>query len=82
MQVVSSYGVHIRDSYEALKRTADLFSYAVACLVQTALANWNSLSDTDSSFARLRMMECMVHSANGFSSSDSFDQKFPKFPSY
>ena len=82
MQVVSSYGVHIRDSYKALKRTADLFSYAVACLVQTALANWNSLSDTDSSFARLRMMECMVHSANGFSSSDSFDQKFPKFPSY
>ena len=82
MQVVSSYGVHIRDSYDALKRTADLFSYAVACLVQTALANWSSLSDTDSSFARLRMMECMVHSANGFSSSDSFDQKFPKFPSY
>ena len=76
MQVVSSYGVHIRDSYDALKRTADLFSYAVACLVQTALANWSSLSDTDSSFARLRMMECMVHSANGFSSSDSFDQKF------
>ena len=49
MQVVSSYGVHIRDSYEALKRTADLFSHAVACLVQTALANWNSLSDTDGS---------------------------------
>ena len=82
MQVVGSYSVHIRDDHEALKRTADLFSDAVSHLVHTALSNWNNLSDTDSSFARLRMMECIIHSSDGFVSSDSFDQKFPKFPSY
>ena len=82
MQVVGSYGVRIRDSHDALKRTANLFSDAVSHLVHTALSNWNNLSDTDSSFARLRMMECIIHSSDGFVSSDSFDQKFPKFPSY
>ena len=82
MQVVGSYGVRIRDSHDALKRTANLFSDAVSHLVHTALLNWNNLSDTDSSFARLRMMECIIHSSDGFVSPDSFDQKFPKFPSY
>ena len=82
MQVVGSYSVHIRDDHEALKRTADLFSDAVSHLVHTALSNWNNLSDTDSSFARLRMMECIIHSSDGFVSPDSFDHKFPKFPSY
>ena len=82
MQVVGSYGVRIRDSHDALKRTANLFSDAVSHLVHTALSNWNNLSDTDSSFARLRMMECIIHSSDGFVSPDSFDHKFPKFPSY
>ncbi|WP_105305201.1 IS200/IS605 family accessory protein TnpB-related protein [Anaerolactibacter massiliensis] len=82
MQVVGSYSVHVRDDHEALKRTADLFSDAVSHLVHTALSNWNNLSDTDSSFARLRMMECIIHSSDGFVSPDSFDHKFPKFPSY
>ena len=82
MQVVGSYSVHIRDDHEALKRTTNLFSDAVSHLVHTALSNWGNLSDTDSSFARLRMMECIIHSSDGFVSPDSFDHKFPKFPSY
>ncbi|MCI2154776.1 MAG: hypothetical protein LKK26_08545 [Solobacterium sp.] len=44
-----------------------------------ALLQWNNLSDTDSSPARLRMMECLVHSSDNFVSSDSFDQKFPSY---
>ena len=52
MQVVSSYGVHIRDSYDALKRTADLFSDAVAYLVRPALENWESLCEADGSQIR------------------------------
>ena len=82
MQVIGSYGVRIRDDYDALKRTAGLFSDAVSHLVHTALSNWNNLSDTDSSFARLRMMECIIHSSDGFVSPDPFDHKFPKFPIY
>ena len=70
MQVIGSYGVRIRDDYDALKRTAGLFSDAVSHLVHTALSNWNNLSDTDSSFARLRMMECIIHSSDGFVSPD------------
>jgi putative transposase len=44
-----------------------------------ALLQWNNLSDTDSSSACLRMMECLVHSSDSFISSDSFDQKFPSY---
>ena len=44
-----------------------------------ALLQWNNLSDTDSSPARLRMMECLVHSSDNFVSSDSFDKKFPSY---
>lgn len=44
-----------------------------------ALSQWNNLSDTDSSPARLRMMECLVHSSDNFVSPDSFDQKFPSY---
>ena len=82
MQVVTSYGVHIRDRYAALKRTAEIFSDAVTYLTGVALRNWENLSLTDSSYTRLRMMECLIHSGNGKVSSDSFDQKFHKFPSY
>lgn len=74
MQVVGSYGVRIRDDYDALKRTADLFSDAVSYLVRPCEANTLQ--------RRQRMLECMIHSSDGFSSSDSFDQRFPKFPSY
>ncbi len=74
MQVVGSYGVRIRDDYDALKRTADLFSDAVSYLVCPCEANTLQ--------RRQRMLECMIHSSDGFSSSDSFDQRFPKFPSY
>ncbi|MDX8418882.1 hypothetical protein MOZ60_02095 [Stecheria sp. CLA-KB-P133] len=42
MQVVGSYGVRIRDDYDALKRTADLFSNAIADLVRPALENWKT----------------------------------------
>ncbi|MDD6674336.1 MAG: transposase [Lactimicrobium massiliense] len=82
MQVVGSYGVRIRDDYDALKRTADLFSNAVSYLVHPALENWEALCEANSLQRRQRMLECMIHSSDGFSSSDSFDQRFPKFPSY
>ena len=78
MQVVGSYGVHILDSHDALKRTADLFSDAVAHLVRPALENWNALCEAGGAQMRQRMLERMIHSAKGFSSSDAFDQKFPK----
>ena len=74
MQVVGSYGVRIRDDYDALKRTADLFSDAVSYLVRPCEANTLQ--------RRQRMLECMIHSSDGFSSSGSFDQRFPKSPSY
>ena len=82
MQVVTSYGIHIRDHYDALKRTAEIFSDAVTYLTGVAFRNWENLSLTDSSYTRLRMMECLIHSGNGNVSSDSFDKKFHKFPSY
>ena len=82
MQVVGSYGIRIRDSHDALKRTADLFSDAVAHLVRPALENWDALCEAGGAQMRQRMLERMIHSAKGFSSSDAFDQKFPKFPSY
>ena len=82
MQVAGSYGVRIRDDYDALKRTADLFSNAVSYLVHPALENWEALCEANSLQRRQRMLECMIHSSDGFSSSDSFDQRFPKFPSY
>ena len=82
MQVVGSYGVRIRDDYDALKRTADLFSNAVSYLVHPALENWEALCEANSLQRRQRMLECMIHSSDGFSSSDFFDQRFPKSPSY
>ena len=82
MQVVGSYGIRIRDSHDALKRTAALFSDAVAHLVRPALENWDALCEAEGAQMRQRMLERMIHSAKGFSSSDAFDQKFPKFPSY
>ena len=60
MQVVTSYGIHIRDHYDALKRTAEIFSDAVTYLTGVAFRNWENLSLTDSSYTRLRMMECLI----------------------
>ncbi|MDD6230934.1 MAG: hypothetical protein PUA95_09420 [Lactimicrobium massiliense] len=82
MQVAGSYGVRIRDDYDAPKRTADLFSNAVSYLVRPALENWETLCEANSLQRRQRMLECMIHSSDGFSSSGSFDQRFPKSPSY
>ena len=82
MQVAGSYGVRIRDDYAALKRTADLFSNAVSYLVRLALENWETLCEANTLQRYQRMLECMIHSSDGFSSSGSFDQRFPKSPSY
>lgn len=66
MQVAGSYGVRIRDDYDALKRTAALFSNAVSYLVRPALENWETLCEANTLQRRQRMLECMIHSSDGF----------------
>ena len=84
MKQITTYGVRIHAaSMKPVQDMVRIYRDAVSYLIRVSDEHWNELWNLNS-FARLRVMECLVHHTRNrlFVEYEDFDLQFYKLPSY
>ena len=84
MKQITTYGVRIHAaSMKPVQDMVRIYRDAVSYLIRVSDERWNELRNLNS-FARLRVMECLVHHTKNrlFVEYEDFDLQFYKLPSY
>ena len=84
MKQITTYGVRIHAaSMKPVQDMVRIYRDAVSYLIRVSDEHWNELWNLNS-FARLRVMECLVHHTKNrlFVEYEDFDLQFYKLPSY
>ena len=82
MQIVSSYGVEIKQKNIPLCSTLDIFRKAVSYLIPVYAETWKELSEIRNLQKRFNEAEHLVHETKKNHARFAFDRHFPKMPSY
>ena len=82
MQIVSSYGVEIKQKNIPLCSTLDIFRKAVSYLIPVYAETWEELSEIRNPQKRFNEAEHLVHETKKNHARFPFDRHFPKMPSY
>ena len=82
MKITSSYKVEIRKLHKPLKRTMEVARSAVSWLYPVIEAEWGMLSAVQNEKKRFNEAEKLIHKTKTNNARYSFDQAFPKMPSY
>ena len=81
MQIVSSYGVEIKQKNIPLCSTLDIFRKAVSYLIPVYAETWKELSEIRNLQKRFNEAEHLVHETKKNHARFAIDRQFPKMPS-
>jgi transposase len=85
MKTISSYGVQVKRCDADFKETLAVYRKAIAFLIDCVEKEWSSVVAIKGKHAanqRQGYIERLVHGTKNRVAKYTFDQKFPKFPSY
>lgn len=82
MKITSSYAMKLTGDLKALENSIRIYRDALHFVIPIVDAHWDEVKDFEYSNQRMMYVEKLVHSTNKNQAHYSFDEEFPKFPSY
>ena len=82
MIVASSYAMKLTGDLKTLGSTITIYRDALHFVITIVDIHWNEMADFEFSNQRMMYVEKLVHSTAKSQARYTFDEEFPKFPSY
>lgn len=82
MIMASSYAMKLTGDLKALGNTITIYRDALHFVITIVDIHWNEMADFEFSNQRMMYVEKLVHSTAKSQARYTFDEEFPKFPSY
>ena len=82
MNITSSYAMKLTGDLKALENTIVIYRNALRFVIPVVDAHWDEVKDFEFSNQRMMYVEKLVHSTAKSQARYTFDEEFPKFPSY
>ena len=82
MKITSSYAMKLTGDLKALENSIRIYRDALHFVIPIVDTHWDEVKDFEYSNQRMMYVEKLVHSTNKNQAHYSFDEEFPKFPSY
>ena len=82
MNITSSYAMKLTGDLKALENTIVIYRNALRFVIPIVDTHWDDVKDFEFSNQRMMYVEKLVHSTTKSQARYTFDEEFPKFPSY
>ena len=82
MKIMSSYAMKLSGDLKALENSIAIYREALHFVLPIVNAHWGEMNDFKHSKERMNYSEKLIHSTKVNQALYSFDERFPKFPSY
>ena len=82
MKITSSYKMKLTGDSKALENSIRIYRDAIHFVIPIVDVHWDEVKDFEYSNQRMMYVEKLVHSTSKSQARYSFDEEFPKFPSY
>jgi transposase, IS605 orfB family len=82
VKILSSYAIKLNGDLKALENSITIYREALHFIIPIVDTPWDEMKDFEFANQRMVCVEKLIHSTKGNEARYSFDEEFPKFPSY